>query len=422
MSILVVDDLPNYRQMMQAVLEDAGYSDVITAGSTQEAFTILGMDDPSLPAPGVDLILMDINMPGMDGVEACQRIKSVSKLKDIPVIMVTGLAAEEKLEQAFNAGATDYILKPASPAEMIARINSVLELKQEMERRQSGYVSDLEEKNRELQAAFAELEKKNQELEEASLAKTHILSTATHELKTPLTSIIGYIDIVLLRQNKIGTLNEKQQRYLQTAQRNSYRLKSLVDDLLDISRIESGGLELTPAELELWPEIEEIVTAMQTQIDEKNIDLILDIPQDICPVLADKLRLCQVLTNLLSNACKYSSQGARVTIRAREEDAGVRIDVSDTGMGISPEDQERLFTKFFRADNSSTREVSGSGLGLYITKHLIEAHGGRIWASSQIGQGTTFSIIWPKAGQEALVQAAQRLAAPGQPSMNREPI
>lgn len=422
MSILVVDDLPNYRQMMQAVLEDAGYSDVITAGSTQEAFTILGMDNPSLPAPGVDLILMDINMPGMDGVEACQRIKSVSKLKDIPVIMVTGLAAEEKLEQAFNAGATDYILKPASPAEMIARINSVLELKQEMERRQSGYVSDLEEKNRELQAAFAELEKKNQELEEASLAKTHILSTATHELKTPLTSIIGYIDIVLLRQNKIGTLNEKQQRYLQTAQRNSYRLKSLVDDLLDISRIESGGLELTPAELELWPEIEEIVTAMQTQIDEKNIDLILDIPQDICPVLADKLRLCQVLTNLLSNACKYSSQGARVTIRVREEDAGVRIDVSDTGMGISPEDQERLFTKFFRADNSSTREVSGSGLGLYITKHLIEAHGGRIWASSQIGQGTTFSIIWPKAGQEALVQAAQRLAAPGQPSMNREPI
>ena len=422
MSILVVDDLPNYRQLMQAVLEDAGYSDVITAGSTQEAFTILGMDDPSLPTPGVDLILMDINMPGMDGVEACQRIKSVSKLKDIPVIMVTGLAAEEKLEQAFHAGATDYILKPASPAEMIARIGSALELKQEMERRQSSYVSDLEEKNRELEAAFAELEKKNQELEEASLAKTHILSTATHELKTPLTSIIGYIDIVLLRQNKIGTLNEKQQRYLQTAQRNSYRLKSLVDDLLDISRIESGGLELTPAELELWPEIEEIVTAMQTQIDEKNIDLILDIPQDICPVLADKLRLCQVLTNLLSNACKYSSQGARVTIRVREEDAGVRIDVSDTGMGISPEDQERLFTKFFRADNSSTREVSGSGLGLYITKHLIEAHGGRIWASSQIGQGTTFSIIWPKAGQEALVQAAQRLAAPGQPSMNREPI
>ena len=412
MSILVVDDLPDFRQLMQAVLEDAGYSDVITAGSTQEAFTVLGLDDPSLPAPGVDLILLDINMPETDGVEACQRIKSVSKLRDIPVIMVTGVAAEEKLEQAFSAGATDYILKPTNPAEMIARIGSALELKQEMERRRSGYVSDLEEKNRELELAFMELEKKNEELEEASRAKTQILSTATHELKTPLTSIIGYIDIILMRQNKVGPLNEKQQRYLQTAQRNSYRLKSLVDDLLDISRIESGGLELTPAELELWPEIEEIVTGMQTQLNDKNIDLVLDIPQDICPVLADKLRLGQVISNLLSNACKYSPQGARVTIRAREEDAGVRIDVSDTGIGISPEDQERLFTKFFRADNSSTREVSGSGLGLYITKHLIEAHGGSIWASSQIGQGTTFSINWPKAGQDAAVQAAQRPARP----------
>ena len=136
MSILVVDDLPDFRQIMQAVLEDAGYNDVITAGSTQDAFTILGMADPALPTPGVDLILLDIDMPEMDGVEACQRIKSVSKLRDIPVIMVTGVAAEEKLEHAFGAGATDYILKPTNPAEMIARIGSALELKQETERAQ----------------------------------------------------------------------------------------------------------------------------------------------------------------------------------------------------------------------------------------------------------------------------------------------
>ena len=129
-------------------------------------------------------------------------------------------------------------------------------------------------------------------------------------------------------------------------------------------------------------------------------------------MLADKLRLAQVMSNLLSNACKYSLEGAQVTVRAREEAAGVRIDVSDNGTGISPEDQARLFTKFFRADSSSTREVSGSGLGLYITKHLIEAHGGRIWATSQLGQGTTFSIIWPKADQEADVPAAQRPDGP----------
>ena len=407
MSILVVDDLPDFRQLMDAILREAGYNDVITAESAQEAFAVLGMDDPSISTPSVDLILLDIAMPEIDGVEACQRIKGTSRLRDIPVIMVTGISAEEKLEQAFNAGATDYILKPTSPAEMLARIGSALDLRQEMERRKSGYVSDLEEKNRELELAFMELEKKNEELEEASRAKTQILSTATHELKTPLTSIIGYIDIILMRQNRVGPLNEKQQRYLQTAQRNSYRLKSLVDDLLDISRIESDELELSLAELELRPEIEEIITAMQTQINDNEIDLVLDIPQGICPVLADKLRLGQVMTNLLSNACKYSLAGAQVTIRAREEAAEVRIDVSDTGIGISSEDQKRLFTKFFRADNSSTREVSGSGLGLYITRHLIEAHGGRIWASSKVGQGTTFSIAWPKAGQESGIGAAQ---------------
>ena len=154
----------------------------------------------------------------------------------------------------------------------------------------------------------------------------------------------------------------------------------------------------------------------------KNIGLVLDIPQEISPLLADKLRLTQVMSNLLSNACKYSPQGARVTIRAREEDAVVRIDVSDTGMGISLEDQGRLFTKFFRADNSSTREVSGSGLGLYITKHLIEAHGGRIWTSSQLGQGTTFSITWPKAGQEAAIQAAQATGRAGIPSYSSKSL
>ena len=319
MSILVVDDLPDFRQMMQAILQEAGYNEVVTAESAQEAFTILGLEDPSLPTPGVDLILLDINMLEIDGLVACQRIKSVSRLRDIPVIMVTGIAAEEKLEQAFDAGATDYIVKPTNPAEMLARIGSALNLKQELERRMSGYVSDLEEKNRELELAFVELEQKNQELEEASRAKTHILSTATHELKTPLTSIIGYIDIILMRQDRVGPLNEKQQRYLQTAQRNSYRLKSLVDDLLDISRIESGGLELTPTELELRPEIREIVTGMQTQINDKNIDLVLDIPQQISSWLADKLRLTQVMSNLLSNACKYSPEGARVTIRARRK-------------------------------------------------------------------------------------------------------
>jgi Amt family ammonium transporter len=232
-------------------------------------------------------------------------------------------------------------------------------------------------------------------LEAASLAKTQILSTATHELKTPLTSIVGYVDRILLRQDRVGRLNEKQQHYLEIVQKNAHRLKALVDDLLDVSRIEAGSLELALLDLDVRHEIIDAIQLMQNQINEKGIGLELNIPANLGRIKADRLRFCQVISNLISNACKYSPAGATVTVTAREANGLIQIDVADTGIGISKEDQARLFSKFFRADNTSTRAVSGTGLGLYITKHLIEAHGGNIWAESQLGKGTAFHFTWP---------------------------
>jgi two-component system sensor histidine kinase/response regulator len=419
MGILVVDDQPSIRLMLETILKDAGYTNVLTAGSSGEAFNLLGMDESSSPVAGVDLVLMDISMPEIDGIEACRRVKAVPQLmdismpeidgieacrrvkavpqlRDLPIIMVTGLVDTNDLQTAFAAGAVDYITKPPNIGEMLARVHSALEAKHEMDRRKSAYVTNLEEKNRELELAFAELEQKNRELEAASLAKTQILSTATHELKTPLTSIVGYVDRILLRQDRVGPLNEKQQRYLETVQKNARRLKALVDDLLDVSRIEAGSLELTLLELDVRHEIIDAIQLMQNQIGEKRIRLELNIPSDLGRINADQLRFCQVISNLISNACKYSPSGATVTVTAQEASGLIQIDVSDTGIGISEEDQARLFSKFFRADNTSTREASGTALGLYITKHLIEAHGGDIWAESQLGKGTTFHFTWPR--------------------------
>ncbi len=234
------------------------------------------------------------------------------------------------------------------------------------------------------------------ELEEASLAKDQILSTASHELKTPLTSIVGYIDRVLLDLERVGSLNERQQRYLETVQRNSHRLKVLIDDLLDTSRITSGSIELSLAELNIRQEIEDVVRSMQALIEDMQIDVVLNIPYDLPAIQADRLRFSQVIANLLSNASKYSAQGSTVTVTVKEETGFVQIDVSDTGIGISEVDQSKLFTKFFRADNSSTRQVSGTGLGLFITKHLIEAHGGEIRVESEEGRGTIFSFTLPQ--------------------------
>ena len=382
MKILVVDDSQDSRLLPETILKAAGYTELIAAESAHAAFKLMGMDGEESAGTDVDLILMDITMPGMDGIEACRRIKAETPLRDIPVVVVTAHTEVKELDSAFAAGAIDYITKPLNKVELLARVRSALTLKQEMD-------------NRKL--ANIELEEKNRELEEESLAKTQILSTVTHELKTPLTSIVGYIDRMLLQRERVGPLNERQERYLETVQRNGRRLKVLIDDLLDVSRIESGSLELSFAELDVQREAEEVVRSVQDQIKEKQQHVVLNISANLPRLKADELRFSQVLTNLLSNACKYSPDGATTTITAIEQDELIRIDVSDTGVGLSTANQSRLFSKFFRADNSSTREVSGTGLGLFITKSIIEAHGGQIWVRSEEGKDSTFSFTLPSA-------------------------
>ena len=368
--------------LLTSILKAAGYTDLLAVGSARDAFKRLGMDDCVSVATGVDLILMDITMPEMDGIAACREIKAKTWVRDIPIIMVTAHTEAERLESAFAAGAMDYITKPVSKVELRARVRSALALKGEMDARKQAYV---------------ELEQKNLELEQVSLAKTQILSTASHELKTPLTSIVGYVNRLLMQQETVGALNERQARYLETVQRNSLRLKVLIDDLLDISRIESGSLDLTLTELEVQGEIQEVIRSIQDQIDQKEMCVILDVPPELSSVRADRLRFSQVMTNLLGNACKYSPVGATTTIKAIEVGGYIQFDVSDTGIGMSKADLSRLFTKFFRAVTSSTREVSGTGLGLFITRHLVEAQEGKIWVESEEGKGSTFSFTLPRA-------------------------
>jgi signal transduction histidine kinase len=211
---------------------------------------------------------------------------------------------------------------------------------------------------------------------------------------------------MLLQQGTVGALNEKQQRYMETVQKNAHRLKALVDDLLDVSRIEAGTLELKLAEIDVAQEVEEVAQSLQNHIRDKQIQLDLAFPPGLGGVRGDRLRFSQVISNLLSNAVKYSPLGAKVTVAAADLGEYLSLSVADTGMGIAPADQAKLFTKFFRVDNSTTRQESGTGLGLYITRHLVEAHGGQISLESQVGKGTTFTIAWPKYRAGAAGRAA----------------
>ena len=213
---------------------------------------------------------------------------------------------------------------------------------------------------------------------------------------------MGYVDRMLLQQGTVGPLTDRQQSYLKTVQDSSRRLSSLIDDLLDISRIESGILVLNLKEVDVSQVMDDALKAIEDQINEKQIHVALNIQPNPPKVRADRLRFSQIVSNLLSNACKYSPAGSITTITVAVKVGAVQIDISDTGIGILEGDRSRLFSKFFRADNSSTREVSGTGLGLFIAKHLVEAQGGQITVESEEGEGSTFSFTLPIADDKSV--------------------
>jgi signal transduction histidine kinase len=240
------------------------------------------------------------------------------------------------------------------------------------------------------------------DLQTANQAKTEFVSLVSHELKTPMTSIRGYAD--LLAQGAAGPINEIQSNFLGTIRSNVNRMATLVSDLADISRIEAGRMRLEFSAVPLEAAIQEVARSSQAQIDAKKQTLTLEIPADLPPVWGDNNRLIQVLANLLSNANKYTPNEGSILISAeacanRWDPQGAPqvalIAVKDSGIGISPADRQKIFQKFFRSEDAKVREAPGTGLGLNITRHLVEMQGGRIWFESALGEGTTFFFTIP---------------------------
>jgi signal transduction histidine kinase len=216
-----------------------------------------------------------------------------------------------------------------------------------------------------------------------------------------MTSIRGYTDLML--SGVTGAISDQQKNFLETIRANIRRMGTLIQDLTDISRIETGHLHIEPATIAFAGVVSETLQVMQGAYDEKKIRLHLDVPAELPMIFADQARLVQVLTNLLSNACKYSPPETDVYLTVEVERGNgaaqpmMRCTVRDTGYGISPEDQANLFTKFFRASDSNIRQSPGTGLGLSITRGIIELHGGKIWLESEVGKGTAFHFTMPLA-------------------------
>ncbi len=244
-----------------------------------------------------------------------------------------------------------------------------------------------------------------EKVNEANQAKSEFVSMVSHELKTPMTSLRGYTDLLL--SGMTGELTEQQHNFLEIMAANIRRMSQQIQDLTDISRIETGQLHIELAPTSFVNVVNETMQTVKGLCDEKEIRVHLDLPEELPLVMADRGRLVQVLTNLLSNACKYSPPNSDVTLKFMtrmvvQEDSDEMVPmvyccVKDNGYGISPEDLEKLFTKFFRSNDPNIRQAKGTGLGLSITKGIIELHGGEIWVESELGAGTAFQFTVPQA-------------------------
>ena len=247
---------------------------------------------------------------------------------------------------------------------------------------------------KELQERNREIEDKSRQLEAASRHKSEFLANMSHELRTPLNAIIGFSEV--LQERYFGELNEKQAEYTQDILSSGQHLLSLINEILDLSKVEAGRIELELATFDLPLAIDNARTFVRERATRHGINLDVIVDDRLGDFVGDERKIKQILLNLLSNAVKFTSEGGRIGIVARQADGTVEISVSDTGIGIAPEDQPKIFEEFRQVGSDNAKKIEGTGLGLTLAKKFVELHGGKIWVTSEVGKGSTFSFSLPE--------------------------
>ncbi|NWF57041.1 MAG: response regulator [Syntrophaceae bacterium] len=370
--ILIVDHEKKTRDLLTDVLSRYGDLAVESAGNGEEALQ-------KIERKHFDLALIEMKMPRMDGFQVVDEV-SRRKPDMVTVLMGDNPTIDSALE-AMRRGASDFLTKPLNLPEIIVRLNKVLEEKQRVKR---------------LGDFICQLEESVQELRKLDEIKSEFVSVASHELRTPLAAIKNAVQLILT--GKTGEINETQAKFLSMAERNINRLMNILNDLLSLSRIESGKMTLKFEDLDLRGLFEFIHASFKPQTDGKSIQLRTELPPEVPAVYGDREKLEQVLTNLVGNALKFTPEGGEIVISAKPYDGTanwVAISVRDTGTGIPSDQLDKIFEKFHQVEGSLQRSVGGTGLGLAITKGLVEAHQGKIFVESEVGKGSRFTFTLP---------------------------
>jgi two-component system sensor histidine kinase/response regulator len=364
--ILVVDDSAMARRQIQFFLKKDGY-EVYEAKSGEEALWLVDEVDP-------ELILMDVSMDGMDGLETCRRLKENPENSTLPVIFLSAKGEREEIVSGFKSGAIDYIVKPFHPAESLTRIRTHLRVKK-----------------------LAELREKNiLELKHLNKTKDRVLRIASHDLRNPVAAIAGLAEFL---KDDCDNLSEGQKEIVDCIEEAGKSVVLLLNELLDLSAIDSGHFELNKEDLSLCELVRNLVPLFRGEAERKNLLLSFDCQEKMPPTPVDRQQIRRVIDNLLSNALKFTPSGGMISVSVKPHQQGVCLQVDDTGPGIPEEEADRLFVEFGTTSNVPTGGEKSTGLGLSICQRIVSAHNGNINYKNLPEGGARFSVILPFAAE-----------------------
>ncbi|MCH7839539.1 MAG: response regulator [Planctomycetes bacterium] len=393
-NVLIVDDMPANLYAMERILSGLD-AELFKADSGNEALKLTIHHEFAL-------ILLDVQMPVMDGYEVAALLREREATAVIPIIFVTAIDKDEQHTlRGYETGAVDYIFKPVNSDILRSKVNVFLELhsrhmelNQEIVRREQ-VEEKLEEMLERERQASRELAETARKAEAANRTKSEFLAKMSHELRTPLNSIIGFTELMIDDAN--DPPGKKRARRLEKVHRNSKNLLALINDILDLSKIEADRLTLDLGEVDVAAVVQECAESIRPIVQGDCVELRCRVDETVTGGFhwtGDTIRLRQIITNLLSNAAKFTESG-QIELRVKADAGSLVIEVQDTGIGIAMEHLSAIFDEFEQVDSSSTRRAGGTGLGLSICRKLCKLMGGHISAASTLGVGSCFTVTLP---------------------------
>jgi len=375
-NVLIVDDRPENLLTLEGILDNENLN-IIKANSGNEALGIMLEHN-------ISLVLMDVQMPGMDGFEVAEIMRSSDRTKYIPIIFITAISKQRQhIFKGYESGAVDYLYKPLDLEILKSKIKAFIEFFQ--------HKNALEDSTRKLSQTISELNEAKRIAEEATTAKSAFLATMSHEIRTPLNGIIGMAELGLMDE-EIKALERERLLDIKTSGES---LLEIINEILDISKIEADKLELEEIEFSIRDLIQKVVNLLSIKIFQEKLEFVCEIDPNLPDILiGDPLRIRQILINLLSNAVKFTEEGT-ISIAVKmlehiEEQITLEFSITDTGIGIPEKKQNQLFESYTQAEKSTTRTHGGTGLGLNISQRLVKLMGGKINVESELGRGSRF--------------------------------